>query len=156
MATGAINLLKNMHDPTARNLLVVAPNPEKALFRRLENFRFQDGHSFDFRGDVTRSANRMKGTLANSNERASKGFTATYATERSFGPIGKFKLDWIFVKPYIKDPRSNKGSYRFAPHCGPTLGQINYSVTGRISDHNPISVDLPFGEPPTGRCASGL
>ena len=151
LPTSAMNLLKNMRDPTAANLPVVAPNPEGRLFRKLESFRFQDGGSFDFRGDTTRSANGMKGTLANSNERASKGFAATYGVERSFGPVGKLKLDWIFVKPYIEDPKSDKGPYRFAPHCGRTLQEVNYSVTGRISDHSPISVDLPFNEPATER-----
>ncbi len=149
LPTGAINLLKNMGDPTARNLPVVAPNPEERLFHKLESFRFQDGRCFDFRGDAARSANGMKGTLANSNERASKGFDATYGMERSFGLVGKLKLDWIFVKPYIEDPRNNKGPYRFAPHRGRTLQEVNYGITGRISDHNPISVDLPFNEPAT-------
>ncbi len=152
LATGAVNFFKNTHDPTAGNLLVVAPNPEERLFRKLESFRFQDGRSFDFRGDTTRSANGMKGTLANSNERASKGFAATYGMGRSLGPVGKLKLDWIFVKPYIKDPKSDEGSYRFAPHYGRTLEAVNYGVAGRISDHNPISVDLPFNEPATEKC----
>ncbi len=145
----AINLWKNANDPTAMNLPVVAPNPEEGFFRKLERFRFQDGRSFDFRGDAARSANGMQGTLANSNQRASKGFTATYGMERSFGLVGKLKLDWIFVKPYIEDPRSEKGPYRFAPHGGQTLQEVNYSLTGRISDHSPISVDLPFNEPAT-------
>ncbi len=144
---GTLNLLKNQSDPTAANVPLLAPNPEERLFRKLENFRFQDGRSFDFRGDTARSVNGQKGKLANSNERATKGFAATYGVGRSFGLIGKLKLDWIFVKPYINDPRSDKGYYRFAPHYGRTLEEVNYSVAGRISDHNPISVDLPFNEP---------
>ncbi len=152
MLTGAFNFLKNQSDPTATNVPVLAPNAEERLFRKLENFRFQDGRSFDFRGDKGRSANGQKGKLANSNERATKGFAATYGVGRSFGPVGKLKLDWIFVKAYVKDPRSDRSDYRFAPHCGRTLQEVNYSVTGRISDHNPISVDLPFNEPTTGRC----
>ncbi len=147
LLVGAINRFKNQHDPTARNVPVVAPNPEERLFRKLESFRFQDGRCFDFRGDTTRSANGLKGTLANSNERASKGFAATYEVERSFGLVGKLKLDWIFVKPYVKDPKNDEGRYRFAPHYGRTLEEVNYSLTGRISDHNPISVDLPLNEP---------
>ncbi len=156
LLTGALNFYKNIHDPTARNVPVVARNPEEPLFRKLESFRFQDGGSFDFRGDSGRSANGMKGTLANSNQRASKGFAATYGTERSFGPVGKLKLDWIFVKPYIKDPRNVRGHYRFAPHCGRTLQEVNYSLTRRISDHDPISVDLPFDEPAIGKCEQVL
>ncbi len=150
LLAGAINRFKNQHDPTARNVPVVAPNPEERLFRKLERFRFQDGHCFDFRGDKARSSNGRKGTLANSNERASKGFDATYAVERSFGLVGKLKLDWIFVKSYVNDPKKDAGYYRFAPHYGRTLEEVNHSVTGRISDHHPISVDLPFNEPAAG------
>ena len=156
LLNGAVNRYKNSHDPTARNVPEVAPNPEERLFHKLESFRFQDGRPFDFRGDATRSANGMKGTLANSNQRASKGFAATYGMERSFGLVGKLKLDWIFVKPYIKDPRSDVGPYRFAPHCGRTLQEVNYSVSERISDHNPISVDLPFNEPATEKWTEGF
>lgn len=147
LLVGAINRFKNQHDPTARNVPVVAPNPEEPLFRKLESFRFEDGRCFDFRGDTTRSANGQKGTLANSNERASKGFAATYEVERSFGLVGKLKLDWIFVKPYVNNPKNDEGDYRFAPHYGRTLEEVNCSLTGRISDHNPISVDLPLNEP---------
>ncbi len=149
LLVGALNLYKNQHDPTAGNVPVVAPNPEGRLFRKLKSFRFQDGRSFDFRGDKTRSVNGLQGTLANSNERSSKGFAATYEVERSFGLAGKLKLDWIFVKPYINDPQNAEGYYRLAPHDGRTLREVNYSVKGRISDHNPISVDLPLNEPAT-------
>ncbi len=142
-----LNGYKNQHDPTARHVPIVAPNPEEGLFRALENFRFDDGGSFDFRGDSQRSVNGRGGTLANSNERASKGFAITYELARSFGSFGKLKLDWIFVKPYVRDPRSDKGCYRFAPHFGRTLEAVNHSVMKRISDHSPISVDLPLDEP---------
>lgn len=145
--SGGINFFKNQHDPTAKHVPVVAPNPELGLFQELERFRFQDGGAFDFRGDSSRSYHGFEGTLANSNQRASKGFAVTYAVERTVGPVGKLKLDWIFVKPFITDPRSDEGYYRFAPHFGRTLEEVNYSVKDRISDHNPISVDLPFKEP---------
>ncbi len=147
LLAGGLNAYKNQHDPTARHVPIVAPNPEERLFRTLESFRFDDGGAFDFRGDSQRSANGRAGTLANSNERVSKGFAATYELERSFGSFGKLKLDWIVVKPYVRDPKSDRGCYRFAPHFGRTLEEVNRSVTKRISDHNPISVDLPLNEP---------
>jgi endonuclease/exonuclease/phosphatase family metal-dependent hydrolase len=142
-----VNSLKNQHDPTARHVPVVAPNPEAGLFQILQDFRFQDGRSFDFRGDAKRSANGLDGTLANSNQRASKGFAVTYEVERSLGLVGKLKLDWMLVKPYVNDPRGGDGPYRFAPHYGRTFEEVNYGVVDRMSDHNPISVDLPFNEP---------
>jgi hypothetical protein len=57
------------------------------------------------------------------------------------------KLDWILVKAYATDPRDDTQPYRFAPHFARTLGSINYALDTRLSDHNPISVDLPFAEP---------
>ena len=38
-------------------------------------------------------------------------------------------------------------SYRFAPHFARTMASVNYALATRLSDHNPISVDLPFEEP---------
>jgi len=29
--------------------------------------------------------------------------------------VGRYKLDWFFVKPYIPQPRGAGMSYRFAP-----------------------------------------
>ena len=53
--------------------------------------------------------------LGNSNERASKGFVTTFALPRTLGAVGKFRLDWIFVKAYLKDDPGAADSYRFAP-----------------------------------------
>ncbi len=145
--TGGVNLVKNYNDPTAKDVPVVAPNPEYDLFRMLEDFRFEDGTTFDFRGDKDRSINGSEGTLGNSNQRESKGFASTYSVERSLASTGKLKLDWILVKPYVEDPRDPSQPYRFAPHYARTMREINYALDDRISDHNPISVDLPFQEP---------
>lgn len=92
--------------------------------------------------------NQTEGTLANSNQRDDKGFAVTYEVERTIGPAGKLKLDWIFVKSYLESPRSSGGPYRFAPHFPRTLEELNYSGEMRLSDHNPIVADLPFSEPP--------
>jgi hypothetical protein len=91
--------------------------------------------------------NKHEGTLGNSNQRESKGFSTTYATTRTVGPVGRFKLDWIFVKSYLSSPENHAEPYLFAPHFARTMETVNYSIEDRISDHNPISLDLPFGEP---------
>ena len=114
---------------------------------RIEDFHFRDGGSFDFRGNENRTINGTEGTLANSNQRDTKGFATTYEFERTLGVLGKMKLDWILVKAYLKDARDDSGTYRFAPHFARTLASVNYALANRLSDHDPISVDLPFGEP---------
>jgi hypothetical protein len=147
VAKMSLNTLKNQDDPTARNIPFVGPNPEEHMFSMLEDFRFRDGLAFDFRGNKNRTINRTENTLANSNQRDSKGFATTYEFERALGIVGKMKLDWILVKAYLKDPRDDDGSYRFAPHFARTMESVNYALPTRLSDHNPISVDLPFGKP---------
>jgi endonuclease/exonuclease/phosphatase family metal-dependent hydrolase len=144
---GSVNEVKNYDDPTAKNIPLVGTNPEAAMFSVLEEFRFRDGFAFDFRGNEDRTINRTQGTLANSNQRDMKGFATTYEFERALGVVGKMKLDWILVKGYLTDPRDENQPYRFAPHFARTLGSVNYALATRLSDHNPISVDLPFEEP---------
>jgi endonuclease/exonuclease/phosphatase family metal-dependent hydrolase len=147
LVTGGVNLVKNFNDPTAKHVPVVAPNPEYDLFDEVEDFRFEDGTTFDYRGDKDRSINGSEGTLGNSNYRVKKGFAETYSVERSVATLGKLKLDWILVKPYVEDPRDTSQTYRFAPHYARTMQEVNYALEERLSDHNPISVDLPFEEP---------
>ncbi len=144
---GTVNFFKNQNDPTAKHVPIIGPNLEQKLFKNLEAFRFRDGTVFDFRGDQNRTINATKGTLANSNQRENKGFAITYQVNRTVGPIGKLKLDWIFVKSYLEKPRNPSGPYRFAPHFARTMAEVNYSLEPRLSDHNPISIDLPFSEP---------
>jgi endonuclease/exonuclease/phosphatase family metal-dependent hydrolase len=142
------NYFKNHNDPTMRNVPLVAPNPESGLFDELEDMRFADGMAWDFRGDRTRALDDKKGTLANSNQRGGKGFRPTFETERSFASLaGEFKLDWFFVKSFARKPRDEKASYRFSPHFGRTLSELNEPGEDRISDHCPITIDLPFEEP---------
>ena len=147
VARGSLNTFKNQDDPTARNVPLVGANPEAALFSVLEDFRFQDGYAFDFRGNKERTINGTDGTLANSNQRDMKGFATTFEFERALGVVGKLKLDWLLVKAYLRSPRDDSGSYRFAPHFARTMESVNYALATRLSDHNPISVDLPFEEP---------
>jgi endonuclease/exonuclease/phosphatase family metal-dependent hydrolase len=139
---------RNYGDPTVRHIPIFMPNEERKFFSTLKSFRFDDGGSFDFRGDAARSAGGRKNTLANSNERDGKGFVTTFRLRRPVKFIGKFKLDWIFVKPvHLFDPSDYNGSYLFAPHFGRTLSAVTSFVPGRISDHSPLVVDLPLSEP---------
>jgi hypothetical protein len=147
VARSSANAAKNHDDPTARNIPLVLKNPEAELFHVLEDFRFTDGHAFDFRGNEERSINETGGTLGNSNLRDGKGFATTFAFERSFGVVGKLKLDWLIVKAYSTDPRDDGQPYRLAPHFSRRLHLVNYALASRLSDHDPISVDLPLGEP---------
>ena len=136
-------------DPTSANIPGASPNLESGFFKNLEKYRFADGTAIDFRGVEARTINDTAGTLADSNQRQSMGFTPTYITELIWGNVGiaRFKLDWIFVKPGIKQPRDEKESYVFAPHFARTLADLNNCPPEPISDHSPITIDLPFHEP---------
>lgn len=142
------NGLKNFKNPLASNIPVIFPNKKKSLFKLVENFRFEDGGAFDFRGDKQRSTNGNVGTLSNSNQRTwYKGFTFTFSAPRPVGPIGQDRLDWIFVKSFLTNPKDKSGPYRLAPHFGETLGLLNTAVKSRYSDHHPITTLLPLKEP---------
>lgn len=147
-----VKYVRTQGDPTVRNIPLIAPNPEGRFFSKLKKFRFTDGGAFDFRGDPDRSSSESGGTMANSNERANKGFVATYRFDRPIKSVGKYKLDWIFVKPAsLTNPTDRRQSYRFAPHFGHTLQILNKGIEDHISDHCPLLVDLPLGEPTLGK-----
>ncbi len=147
-ALSPVRYFHGHNDPTAFHLPILWDNREKPLFRTMEKFRFDDGHAFDFRGERERTRPPKSRTLADSNQRGGKGFAPTYAFTRDFGGlVGRFKLDWIFVKPFTENPRRAGQSYRFAPHFPVTMRELNESVTDRISDHPPMTVDLPLTEP---------
>jgi hypothetical protein len=136
-------------DPTSANIPGASPNLERAYFNGLEKFRFRDGKAVDLRGVETRTINGTAGTLADSNQRQSRGFTPTFITELIWGEVrvARFKLDWIFVKSDAQDPRDRMGSYLFAPHFARTLLDLDNCLPEPISDHSPMTVDLPFREP---------
>lgn len=145
---GGLNTYRTQADPTVRSIPLVASNPEAQFFERLKDFRFSDGNAFDFRGERQRSVGSKNDPLANSNQRGKKGFITTYEMERTIAFVGKFKLDWIFVKPpALTEPYANKQPHRFAPHFGRTLKSLNDALKDRISDHSPIMADLPLAEP---------
>lgn len=143
-----LNTYRTQADPTVRSVPLVASNPEGEFFEKLKDFRFADGGTFDFRGERKRSTGSHDGNLANSNERGDKGFVTTSEVERTIGFMGKFKLDWLFVKPpALNDPSAKDAPHRFAPHFGRTLRPLNNAIRDRISDHSPLMVDLPLEEP---------
>ena len=148
MSRFATKFTKNFQDPTAKNIPVLSPNKVKPMFDRIENYRFMDGGVFDFRGDKQRSINGHNETLANANHRDFKGFKTTFSVKRPIGSmIGKYRLDWFFVKSFLKSPADTAGPYRFAPHFGETLEELNTGLLKPISDHHPNVVDIPFDEP---------
>lgn len=148
LAIESVSFAKTAADPTARGLFLLAPSKEAQLFRDIENMRFSDGYGFDFRGDPERTVNGTGGTLANSNQRSKKkGFITTHAMPFTYGLVGKSKLDWILVKAYTIQPRGRSEPYRMAPHFPRTLEKLNSSMRERLSDHSPLTVDLPITEP---------
>jgi endonuclease/exonuclease/phosphatase family metal-dependent hydrolase len=144
LATFAFKTTKFQGDPTASGVPLLASNPEQGFFKDLDKFRFDDGTQLDYRGDAGLSLNGRDGTLGNSNERAGKGFVTTFSLPRTLGDKGKFKLDWIFVKAYLKDDPKSVDSYRFAPAFAQTMDDANQALDEPLSDHSAITVVLPL------------
>ncbi len=143
----SVNKLRQFKDPTTFNIPIVLPNKERKIFDLLEEFRFNDGGAFDVRGVPQKTHNGYYALLSNSNERELKGYKPTFELERHLG-IARYKLDWFFVKPLnLKNPNDKKGSYAYAPHFGRTLDLLNKKFGERISDHDPITIDIPVNEP---------
>jgi hypothetical protein len=147
VATFGFKTTKFQGDPTASGVPLLAANPEQNFFQELQKYRFDDGTRIDFRGDEGLSLNGRDGTLGNSNERAAKGFVTTFSLPRTLGAKGKFRLDWIFVKAYLKDDSKTADSYRFAPGFARTMDDTNAALAEPLSDHAAISVDLPITQP---------
>jgi len=142
ITVGLVKMQRVKNDPTVKSVKFVSENPEEKFFDTLKDFRFADGGAFDFRGSKAHSIGASGETLSDSNERAKKGFVSTLELK---GKITvELKLDWIFVKPIgLTDPNDRDQPFRFAPQFGRTLKGLNYSLKDRISDHNPLIVDLP-------------
>lgn len=144
-----VNIMRNKNDPTGFDLPLLSRKKEAKLFGDLNDFHFDDGHTFDFRGEAARSADGRGGTLSDSNQRATKGFRYTFALARTYGGlVGEYKLDWFFVKAFATDTSKPGGSYKFAPHFARTLQEVNNAPDDSLSDHFPITVDVPLTEPP--------
>lgn len=154
------NWVRLKDDPTGIDIPFLLPNAERGLFDAVEGFSFADGGRFDFRGDTSRTVNETAKTLANSNQRDAKGFKTTFGFARTLGIgdvaiFGRFKIDWMFVRGYARAPRDGKASYRFAPHFPQTLEALRDATSPRLSDHAPMTVDLPLYDPcKEGACPS--
>lgn len=144
-----VNMMRNKNDPTGFDVPLLSRKKEAKMFGDLNDFHFEDGRTFDFRGEGARSADGKGGTLSDSNQRATKGFRYTFALARTYGGlVGEYKLDWFFVKGYATDSGKPGGSYKFAPHFARTLQEMTDAPDESLSDHFPITVDIPLTEPP--------
>jgi endonuclease/exonuclease/phosphatase family metal-dependent hydrolase len=65
--------------------------------------------------------------------------------------VAKFKLDWVFVKADLTQSRQADAPFLFAPHFARTLVNLNNCLPEPISDHSPMTVDLPFHETTLGQ-----
>src|SRR5579863_3672665 len=126
LALYPLHYFHGYNDPTAYHLPIIWDNRERPLFNEIENFRFDDGRSFDFRGSRRRTDPSRARTLADSNARAWKGFVPTYSFARDYGGVvGRFKLDWILVKPFTTNPRTPRQPLKFPPTFPTTIQKIN-------------------------------
>ncbi|HEX6044041.1 MAG TPA: endonuclease/exonuclease/phosphatase family protein [Pyrinomonadaceae bacterium] len=150
LTVGLVKMQRVKNDPTVKSIKFVSENPEEKFFDTLKDFRFADGGAFDFRGSKSHSIGASGETLSDSNERAKKGFVSTLELK---GKVTvELKLDWLFVKPIgLTDPDDRDQPFRFAPQFGRTLKSLNYTLKDRISDHNPLIVDLPTQTKPNAR-----
>lgn len=145
ITVGLVKMQRMRNDPTVKSVKFVSENPEEKFFSTLKDFRFMDGGVFDFRGSRLHSTGASGETLSDSNERGSKGFVSTLELDGKF--TVEMKLDWIFVKPMeLTDPDDREQPFVFAPQYGRTLKTLNHSLKDRISDHNPLIVDLPLNK----------
>ena len=89
-----------------------------------------------------------EGTLANSNQRARKGFEPTLHAETRLRRIGgPLQTGLVLYQTIISEPRGEGHEYEFAPHFPMTMRDLNNAVPDCISDHAPITVDLPLAAP---------
>ncbi len=142
-ATAPFSFWKNFRDPTATHIPVIGKNPEARLFSNVRKYRFADGEHFDFRGLASRNLQKSGKTLSDSNERARKGFTPTFSMNRDFGGVIKYRLDWIFVKPPQRSG-TTQARLPFQPRMPLTMNDLNSAVPEKLSDHAPITVELPL------------
>jgi len=148
------NYFKNFHDPTAINIPIFAANHEKHLFSDTRDFRFDDGGTFSFDESSKRSFRHKGRTLADSNQRAWKGFATTFSFARTYhGLVGKYKIDWFFVKPPQARADAKANARLLSPRSGRTLQDLNTALTNRISDHSPIIIELPIASTPSAPVA---
>lgn len=141
-----LHYLHGYNDPTVLHVPILWENRERPFFGDARNFRFADGAAFDLLGDPKHALQGRERTLSDSNQRAGKGFVPTYAFARDYaGLVGRFKLDWILVKPVTRNSRQDPEVKTLSPYFPQTMRELNESVSDRIADHAPMTVDLPLG-----------
>lgn len=144
-AISAANYLKNYHDPTALDIPLFASNHSERLFSDLQQFRFDDGGRFDWQGRKGDSFRHKGRTLSDANERMAKGFAPTFSFRRTYhGLIGEYKIDWIFVKQPGRAANDPKEDRLLRSIQGRTLRELNKATAERISDHSPITAEIPL------------
>lgn len=141
---------RTYRDPTVAHIPILGSNAEAGLFGDVKKFKFADGNTFDTRGLPTHTASGRSGTFGNTNERAKKGFASTFAMPRDFGGVLKLKLDWFFIKP-LEQPagdavpgKRSQPQHSFEPYYPVAMQSLNDSVDDRLSDHCPMTVDMPL------------
>lgn len=117
---------RKKNNPTVSSVPIILRNKSAKLFEIIDEFKFQDGNSFDLSGTKDLNYNHTNKRLANSNERAGKGFIGTYETKKAIG-TGRYKTDWIFVKPNHKN---------YIPAYAQTIN------VGSAAMHSPISAEI--------------
>ncbi len=134
----SLGALRKHKDPTVMPVPILLPNKTYSFFKYIKHFEFQDGQYFDHEGGKVYSYNARSAQWSNTNQRAAKGFVETFKLKRSFG-IAKFKIDWLFFKP--------DADAKFRAAFARTFSCLNNSYYGgaeKLSDHNPISVDILY------------
>lgn len=146
LGRAGFDFIRKNSDPTVKNIPVILPNKERALFNNIKKSKFEDGYSFDFSGNPEKSVSfpqNAKKMLSVSNQRTVKGFVPTFRFEKHYKLL-YYKLDWFFVKAYSADNGKKYDSVKMSPHYGRTLYDMNYGFQTPLSDHAPITIDLPL------------
>ena len=143
-----VRYVHGYNDPTAFHLPILWDNREQPLFRTAEKFRFdrQSCIRFSRRAGTDASAQESdaRGQQPARRERLRSYLRFHSRLRRTRRPV-QAGLD--LRQAIHRDPRRVEQSYRFAPHFPVTMRELNESVTDRISDHPPMTVDLPLTEP---------
>jgi len=56
-----VNMMRHKNDPTGFDVPLVSRKKEAKTFRRPQDYRFEDGNAFDFRGEAARSTDNKGG-----------------------------------------------------------------------------------------------
>lgn len=116
VSLGLIGFTRKVNDPTSRSIPLMGENPEAKFFSMWKSSSLW--METRLISEVRKSIPLTAGTesLPTQNERSEKGFVPTNELGKTYGPIGRYKLDWIFVRPAeLKRPNGNSEESRFVP-----------------------------------------